>query len=168
MSINTFPGIFDSFWAWYNLRIRISIPTYIVLFSWWEHWSTFCVISGEERVAMGLEGVGGFTCQPEKQRLRTLRGYCLVRGKGHKSFQVWNEMIREGTGGFKCQLEGITAADASFLPHSIQHTLGCFLFSPCWKMEWKKKSTPFKLTIVLAMLYLVKLQWQWVSLILYQ
>lgn len=80
-------------------------------------------ISDEERAA------GGILCQPENQRLRTLYGYCLVTGKGHKGFQVWNEMIREDMGGFKCQLEENTRAHA-FFPTSfaLMHYWSCLFF----------------------------------------
>lgn len=67
-------------------------------------------------------------CRLGNQRLRTLRGEWF-KGKGHKSFQVWNEMILEDTRGFKCQLEENTNSRTSFSPRSLQRTSGVLFFS---------------------------------------
>lgn len=81
-------------------------------------------ISDEERAARK-----NFMCQPENQRLRTLWGYCLVRGKGHKSFQVWNEMILEDTRGFKCQLEENTSRCFFHTSFASTHLWSLIFFS---------------------------------------
>lgn len=60
-------------------------------------------------------GGGGGYVSARKPKAGNIMGYRLVRGKGHKSLQVWNEMIQRATRGFKCQLGGNTSGGCFFL-----------------------------------------------------
>lgn len=104
-------------------------------------------------------------CQPENQRLRTLWGYCLVRGTGHKSFQVWNEMILEDTRGLKCQLEENTNSHTFILYLIRFNTLLEFYFSHPEAERWDQVLLNPEWLLYLVILFQESWMWTWISII---